>query len=259
MLNRTSDQGMSLVELMVVLGVMSVVTVGLATLVFEISRTQSHLEAIININDLIAETKLALGESASCDKSFGIGVAGASAQTFDPVLAARNEVGDGLPVRITLPNNTVLAEGLPLPNYRVRLRKFYLENGPTAQAGDGIYNVRLTATFEPGVGLQREIAPRKIGSMSLRVAGGIIVQCLASGGGAGAGVGQWCGICQGTQNDTEPMQNMTGTSCQGAPLCSCPAGFTLQTIFSSSVCTNYDANGGCATSYNNLAKTCISQ
>jgi prepilin-type N-terminal cleavage/methylation domain-containing protein len=118
-----NNQGFSLIECMVALGLVSAATLALAQQTVNSSLTQNYADFRLETNSLASSLVGNVSNDAGCTSAF-------QGVTFDPALT-------DIPLTLTLPNKTIAA-GTALPNYKLTVKGLTFSNYKVIQVNNGI-------------------------------------------------------------------------------------------------------------------------
>lgn len=172
-------KGFSLVELIIVAGLMGVLIAGFTTVIFNMQKAQNTVIVKQDMSSLIYELQSVIATKDSCSNAVGVD------QIFDLSLAQ----GAGLDVSLRLLNGEILKTGGTLQRFEVNPVKIFISNA-AANGVDGMGNKLFQTSLQGVFKSKRRVEgnavfdkPRNIGSLNLVVdSSQRIIGCYGIGG-----------------------------------------------------------------------------
>lgn len=161
--------GFSLIELMVALGILSVIMMAMLAMVQYMNQSIAHVNAQQEILSLRSEIFSALSNSSTCQTAF------AGSPRFDFNLAR----GQGMPTRITLPGGRVIQSGSKIGTIQIARLDFI--NAQLTGSSSGINRYR-TDVFLKVKNLRQSLGPSDLKGSTVA---GINVSVASSGASSG--------------------------------------------------------------------------
>ncbi|MCB0379543.1 MAG: type II secretion system protein [Bdellovibrionales bacterium] len=177
--------GMSLIEMLIVLGVMGVITAGAGAVILQMQKATNTIEAKQDLNALVFDVQTRISSNSGCKEALGID--GLNDPGYDDAVASRdsNGSGKGLPVPFLLTNGELMQVGsaTKLSNYKLNANNIFLYDAENAYLQRGIQykRVNIIGEFEA----QRVISGtsqfrRSLGSLFIGVDAGKITDCVST-------------------------------------------------------------------------------
>lgn len=173
-----NSRGTSLLQVLVALGVMSIIAVGFATMMSQMSAQQNIMQAKQDLFLLTEQIRTTFANRSICEQSLP------SNFKFDPTVAAKDT--DGLPFEFRI-DGDVVKSGQTLQNYNLTANRLEIVKAVSAgsdTANNTIYKADLVGQFSPKnktAGL-RDFAQRTIASAYFTISpSGDVVSCANEG------------------------------------------------------------------------------
>ena len=221
--------GMSLVETMIVVGIMGIVMAATGSAIIGLSKSVGRIEARQDLANLVTDIQIQMSSDIGCEKSLNIA---GSPQSFTNAAKKPSIKSDktlqtqpGLPIKLTLTNNEVMENNKELDGYKLKVKNIFAydaQDRGTDSSGNQLWQVNFVGQFESkGSMMGLYSFSRNLGSVIVAVNGSNqIIDCTNSPSSSSSGptIADICLAFNGTydsQTDKCTGLNSDGNSSGG--------------------------------------------
>lgn len=230
------NRGFSLIEIVLVIGIGSVVTAGIYTMLQNLIEQQGALDSKMDLRIMTEEIRASLADPNTCRATFD------PAFRYNNAQAVQVTPGGQVLSGLVLPSTEVVRPGQTLRRYALIVDDLRLANA--VSVSPNVYRVAVEGKFRSSKGRNLLFRPEVISSVTLTVnAGGVIASCVGAngppgGGGSGPAIseamaqqtcaiigggwysGSWGGVCTLCPNGS-PLYGFRYDSASGASTPTC--------------------------------------